>query len=120
MSGAALYLVLILLTLGVCWYGGVDHDPGGYAEGLDWATFRQPPQLAHAGISLALTIASALAFGLRGLAAALLTLLAGLGWEVMQRFPRDGSPGYLSRADLACDAAGCLVGWGVLALLGRG
>jgi hypothetical protein len=130
------YGVLLALAVVLAWVFELDRDAGGIMvmpsrEWLPWpdtfATFvRWPHDKAyHFGASLLLTVSAGM-LGLDRWASALETFgIAGLGWELQQWLPRERPPGKPSRfghfswRDLVADAAGCLVGLGILRLLGR-
>jgi hypothetical protein len=123
----ALALLVVLVAVLLAWRFGLDADPGGAETAGEWKpwpdtwhTFYQWPydKAWHLGLSFAL--AWALCFFLRPRDAFIATVVAGILWEVQQRYsyqfirghaPR---PGRFSWLDIAFDAAGAALG----ALLG--
>lgn len=116
--------VRTLLALGACtavlgtaWGLSLSaiRDPGGYAD--SFRTFVAWPydKTVHAG-GAALTMLVLLAlFRLPPLVAGGVTMLAGLGVEFAERFPRvrytSSRIGFFSWRDLVADALGMTIGW---------
>jgi hypothetical protein len=96
MTGAATYALLILIALALVALLGIDFDPGGYTPRVDrWSYW-------HAALSFVLVLAAlgvfnAGPFTLHPVVAVVLTLAAGIGWEIVPRRRRYWNGGGLAR-----------------------
>lgn len=100
MSATLIYLAAGLVALALVWFLGLDYDPGGYQD--QWTT---PDKQAHAFAASTLTL-GAVPCGVPPLAAALVTVALGVGWEVVQKRPRAKPRGFASVKDVVAVAAG--------------
>jgi hypothetical protein len=97
------YAALICAALGIAWVSRLDKDAGGYRD-----SFQTPDKREHAAIA-AVLMAGALLMCVPLWPAAGLTIAAGIGWELVQAFPRGAPRGFASWRDVVADTAGVAV-----------
>jgi hypothetical protein len=88
-------------ALVLIWLGMLDVDRGGYVD-----SFRTRDKLWHALGGFLVCAEGVLVFHLPVLPAIISTVVVGTLFECVQRWPRDGGPGFLSWRDIVADTAG--------------